>query len=83
MPAAEYELIQEPDATYGPLISRISAAAKSVKMSMYELVSPAAVNALIAAHLSVLYPTLLLWLNLGSPRLGVSRWVRVDGVCTG
>jgi len=31
----------------------------------------------------VLYPTLLLWLNLGSPRLGVSRWVRVDGVCTG
>lgn len=33
--------------------------------------------------LSVLYPTLLLWLNLGSPRLGVSRWVRVDGVCTG
>lgn len=52
VPAAEYELIQEPDATYGPLISRISAAAKSVKMSMYELVSPAAVNALIAAHLS-------------------------------
>jgi cardiolipin synthase A/B len=45
-----YQLIQEPDAGYAPIIGLISGAARSVRMTMYELNDPAAINALIDAH---------------------------------
>jgi cardiolipin synthase A/B len=47
---ANYQLIQEPDAGYSPIIGLIGGAARSVRMTMYELEDPAAVNALIDAH---------------------------------
>ena len=47
---ANYQLIQEPDAGYSPIIGLISGASHSVRMTMYELNDPAAVNALIDAH---------------------------------
>jgi phospholipase D-like protein len=45
-----YQLIQEPDAGYAPIIGLISGAARSVRMTMYKLNDPAAINALIDAH---------------------------------
>jgi cardiolipin synthase len=47
---ASYQLIQEPDAGYSPIIGLISGATRSVRITMYELTDPAAVNALIDAH---------------------------------
>jgi cardiolipin synthase A/B len=47
---ANYQLIQEPEAGYAPIIGLISGATRSVRMTMYELTDPAAVNALIDAH---------------------------------
>jgi cardiolipin synthase A/B len=47
---ANYQLIQEPDAGYAPIIGLISGATRSVRMTMYELTDPAAVNALIDTH---------------------------------
>ncbi len=47
---ANYQLIQEPDAGYSPIIGLISNAARSVRVTMYELTDAAAVNALIDAH---------------------------------
>ncbi len=47
---ANYQLIQEPDAGYSPIIGLISGAARSVRVTMYELTDPAAVDALIDAH---------------------------------
>jgi cardiolipin synthase A/B len=45
-----YQLIQEPDAGYSSIVGLISGAARSVRMTMYELTDPAAINALIDAH---------------------------------
>jgi cardiolipin synthase len=45
-----YHLIQEPDVGYAPIIGLISGAARSVRITMYELTDPAAVDALTAAH---------------------------------
>lgn len=47
---ADYQLIQEPDAGYSPIVALIAGAAHSVRVTMYELTDPAAVNALIDAH---------------------------------
>jgi cardiolipin synthase A/B len=47
---ANYQLIQEPDAGYSPIIGLISGAARSVRVTIYELTDPAAVDALIEAH---------------------------------
>jgi cardiolipin synthase A/B len=47
---ANYRLIQEPDAGYSTIISLISGAARSVRITMYELTDPAAVTALVDAH---------------------------------
>ncbi len=47
---ANYQLLQEPDAGYSPIIGLISDAARSVRVTMYELTDAAAVNALIDAH---------------------------------
>ena len=47
---ADYQLIQEPDAGYSPIIDLISGATRSVRITMYELSDPAAVEALIDAH---------------------------------
>jgi cardiolipin synthase A/B len=47
---ANYQLLQEPDAGYSPLIGLISGAARSVRVTMYELSDPAAVDALVEAH---------------------------------
>ena len=47
---ANYQLIQEPDAGYSPIIGLISGATRSVRITMYELTDPAAVTALIDAH---------------------------------
>jgi cardiolipin synthase A/B len=47
---ADYQLIQEPDAGYSAVIGLISGAARSVRITMYELTDPAAVTALIDAH---------------------------------
>lgn len=47
---ANYQLIQEPDAGYSAIIGLISGAARSVRITMYELTDPAAVTALIDAH---------------------------------
>ncbi|HUH72364.1 MAG TPA: phospholipase D-like domain-containing protein [Mycobacterium sp.] len=47
---ANYQLIQQPDAGYSPIIGLISGAARSVRMTMYELTDPAAVDALTDAH---------------------------------
>ncbi|MGC2654392.1 MAG: phospholipase D-like domain-containing protein, partial [Mycobacterium sp.] len=47
---ADYQLIQEPDAGYSPIIDLISGATRSVRITMYELTDPAAVEALIDAH---------------------------------
>ena len=40
---ANYQLIQEPNAGYSPIIGLISSAARSVRVTMYELTDPAAV----------------------------------------
>ncbi len=45
-----YQLIQEPDAGYSSIVGLIGGAARSVRMTMYELTDPAAINALIDAH---------------------------------
>ena len=45
-----YQLIQEPDAGYSFIVGLISGATRSVRMTMYELTDPAAINALIDAH---------------------------------
>jgi cardiolipin synthase A/B len=47
---SDYQLIQEPDAGYSPIIDLITGAARSVRMTMYELTDPAAVQALTDAH---------------------------------
>lgn len=47
---AGYQLIQEPDAGYSPIVGLISGAARSIRITMYELTDPAAVDALIGAH---------------------------------
>jgi cardiolipin synthase A/B len=47
---ANYRLIQEPEAGYAPIVGLISGATRSVRMTMYELTDPAAVNALVDAH---------------------------------
>src|SRR6516164_3931899 len=46
----DYQLIQEPDAGYSSIVGLIGGAARSVRMTMYELTDPAAINALIDAH---------------------------------
>ena len=46
----DYQLIQEPDAGYSSIVGLISGATRSVRMTMYELTDPAAINALIDAH---------------------------------
>jgi cardiolipin synthase len=46
----DYQLVQEPDAGYSPIIDLISGATRSVRITMYELTDPAAVEALINAH---------------------------------
>jgi cardiolipin synthase len=48
--AAYYRLIQEPDAGYAPIVGLISAAARSVRVTMYELTDSAAVEALVEAN---------------------------------
>jgi phosphatidylserine/phosphatidylglycerophosphate/cardiolipin synthase-like enzyme len=45
-----YQLIQEPDAGYVPIISLISNAVHSIRITIYELSDPSAVSALIGAH---------------------------------
>ena len=45
-----YQLIQEPEAGFSRIIDLISGAARSVRITMYELTDPASVNALIDAH---------------------------------
>src|ERR1700748_2341596 len=45
-----YQLIQEPEAGFSRIIDLISGASRSVRITMYELTDPAAVNALIDAH---------------------------------
>jgi hypothetical protein len=45
-----YQLIQEPGAGFSRIIGLISGAARTVRITMYELNDPAAVNALIDAH---------------------------------
>jgi cardiolipin synthase len=45
-----YQLIQEPDAGYSSIVGLIVGATHSVRMTMYELTDPAAINALIDAH---------------------------------
>ena len=45
-----YQLIQEPDAGYSSIVGLIGTATHSVRMTMYELTDPAAINALIDAH---------------------------------
>jgi cardiolipin synthase len=47
---ANYLLIQVPDTGYSPIIGLISSAARSVRVTMYELTDAAAVSALIDAH---------------------------------
>lgn len=47
---ANYQLIQEPEAGYSPVVNLISRAAHSVRMTMYELTDPAAIHALIDDH---------------------------------
>src|SRR5271166_3033981 len=47
---ANYQLIQEPDAGYSAIIGLIGGAARSVRITMYELTDPAAVTPLIDAH---------------------------------
>lgn len=48
--AENYQLIQEPDVGYSPIIGLISSATRSVRVTMYELTDPASVTALIDAH---------------------------------
>ena len=47
---ASYQLIQEPNAGYSRIIGLISGAARSVRITMYELTDPAAVDALLDGH---------------------------------
>jgi len=47
---AGYQLIQEPDAGYSLIVGLIGDAIRSVRLTIYELTDPAAVNALIDAH---------------------------------
>lgn len=49
-PAAPYQLIQEPDDGYEPILNLIRAARHSVQMTMYQLADPDAVDALIDAR---------------------------------
>jgi phosphatidylserine/phosphatidylglycerophosphate/cardiolipin synthase-like enzyme len=48
--SAPYQLIQEPDTGYPPIIDLIRSANRSVRMTMYQLSDPDAVDALIDAH---------------------------------
>ena len=47
---ATYRLIQEPEAGYSAIIGLINGAIRSVRITMYELTDPAAVEAIIDAH---------------------------------
>jgi cardiolipin synthase len=47
---ATYQLIQEPDAGYGPVIGVIDQAHQSIRMTIYELQDPHTIDSLIAAH---------------------------------
>jgi hypothetical protein len=47
---AGYQLIQEPDAGYSPIVGPISRAARSIRITIYELTDPAAISALVDAH---------------------------------
>ncbi|MGV0066283.1 phospholipase D-like domain-containing protein [Mycobacterium colombiense] len=47
---ASYQLVQEPDAGYSPIVGLIGGATRSVRVTMYELTDPDAVTALIDAH---------------------------------
>ena len=57
---ANYQLIQEPDAGYVPITSLIRNAARSVRVTMYELTDPTAVSALTDAHNRGVETTVLL-----------------------
>lgn len=48
---SDYRLLQEPDDGYGAVIGLIGTANRSVRVTMYELTDPAAVKALVDAHL--------------------------------
>jgi cardiolipin synthase len=48
--ASAYQLIQEPDEGYAPIVDLLDQARRSIRVTMYELADPAATNALIAAH---------------------------------
>jgi hypothetical protein len=52
----DYQLIQEPNAGYSAIVGLITGATRSVRMTMYELTDPAAVNALIDATGGALPP---------------------------
>jgi cardiolipin synthase A/B len=47
---ANYQLVQEPEAGYSPIVGLISGATRSVRITMYEFTDPAAINTLIDAH---------------------------------
>lgn len=47
---ADYQLVQEPEAGYSPIIGLIAGARRSVRMTIYELTDPAAVGALVDAQ---------------------------------
>jgi len=47
---ANYQLVQEPDAGYAPIVGLINGATHSIRITMYELTDPAAISALIDAH---------------------------------
>lgn len=47
---ANYQLVQEPDAGYSPIVGLIDNSARSVRITMYELTDRTAINALIDAH---------------------------------
>ncbi|SBS76619.1 Phosphatidylserine/phosphatidylglycerophosphate / cardiolipin synthase-like protein [uncultured Mycobacterium sp.] len=49
-PAAPYQLIQEPDDGYEPILNLIRSARHSVQMTMYQLSDPDAVDALVDAR---------------------------------
>jgi cardiolipin synthase A/B len=49
-PAAPYQLIQEPDDGYEPILNLIRSARHSVQMTMYQLSDPDAIDALVDAR---------------------------------
>jgi cardiolipin synthase A/B len=49
-PDPGYQLVQEPDEGYAPLVGLVRNAARSVRMTMYELADPDMTQALIDAH---------------------------------